>query len=415
MSAIQPRVNRILRFAQCHRGTNEGRKKGQTTEMSSKRPRKESQSQGDDAETRRGCSPRTPKPLMRVVPSSRSPARQRYLYLVLDDWKRGYSIHRLGEADLEPEAPVDARPAEYPLVRVQAQHTYLTSGCFASHGTKILAMNPTGFSPGIPVFDTETLEMAVYPLPKSRKVMGFCNHVHTSVGDRLVSFIFRCLEVLGPEPSEPSDESWSWTTVEPLPPFDSRHVSSYALHPDGRTIFMSVKGWSSSTTTRDKDKRSSTFTFDTERMEWTHLGEWLLPFKGRAHYDRELDAWVGICRFKEGAGHVYCCDVPPATAGCNATTMPAWKLGKDLIFDEGSSGHSGATLVYMGDSRFCLIESRMPEYYQPPRVLAITCFGLKYDKVGELVTTQYRAHAAISYQTVLKNLGTDLDPVAFWM
>jgi hypothetical protein len=29
-------------------------------------------------------------------------------------------------------------------------------------------------------------------------------------------------------------------------------------------------------------------------------------------------------------------------------TMPAWKLGKDVLFDKGSIRHSGATLVYMG-------------------------------------------------------------------
>jgi len=35
-----------------------------------------------------------------LVPWSHSPAaRRRCLYLVLDDWKRGYSVHRLGEAD----------------------------------------------------------------------------------------------------------------------------------------------------------------------------------------------------------------------------------------------------------------------------------------------------------------------------
>jgi hypothetical protein len=65
----------------------------------SKRPRKESHE--DDAEMRRrGCSPspspRTPKPLVRgLVPWSHSANSQRYLYLVLDDWQRGYSIHRL--------------------------------------------------------------------------------------------------------------------------------------------------------------------------------------------------------------------------------------------------------------------------------------------------------------------------------
>jgi hypothetical protein len=100
----------------------------------SKRPRKESHE--DEAETRRGSSiPRTPpKPLVRgLVPwshSANSPARQRYLYLVLDDWERGYSIHRLGEGDFfESDAGLAARPsaAACPLVRVHAQDAYTCS------------------------------------------------------------------------------------------------------------------------------------------------------------------------------------------------------------------------------------------------------------------------------------------------
>lgn len=386
----------------------------------SKRPRKESHE--DDAEMRRrGCSPspspRTPKPLVRgLVPWSHSANSQRYLYLVLDDWQRGYSIHRLGEDDFKSDAGLDARAAECPLVRVQAQHAYTCS--FADHGSKILAMQPAGFSPGIPVFDTETLEMTVYPFPKSRAVTGTSKLVHTSVGDRLVLFVFRYLEVLGPEPQPPVVESsWSWSSpVEPFSPFDSSRVSSYALHPDGRTIFMSVEDWRSvKPTSLAKRKRNSTYTLDTERLEWTRLGDWLLPFKGRAHYDRELDAWVGICLFEEGAGHLCCCDVPPA-AGCR--TMPAWKFGKDLLFDAASIRHWGVTLVYMGDSRFCLIESRVAEDYdsdQRLRVLTMTSFGLKYDKVGELVTSQYRAYASMSYHTTHIQPGHRLDPVAFWM
>jgi hypothetical protein len=170
-------------------------------------------------------------------------------------------------------------------------------------------MLPARFSPGIPVFDTETLETTVYPFPRSRKVVGASMLVHASVGDRLVSFVFLYLDVLGPEPPPspspgPVEESpWSWTGVEPLPHFDSSHVIGYALHPNGRTIFMSIKDW---------DTRNCTFAFDTERLEWSHLGDWLLPFQGRGHYDRELDAWVRMCRFEEGEDHLCCCDVPPA-------------------------------------------------------------------------------------------------------
>ncbi|WVZ55797.1 hypothetical protein U9M48_006413 [Paspalum notatum var. saurae] len=171
-----------------------------------------------------------------MLGSVKLPARQQHLYLVLEDWERGYSIHRLDEDDFDSGAAgLDARPAKCPLVRIQAQHAWHCSS--AAHGTKILAMQPERFSPGIP-----------------------------------------------------------------------------------------------------------------------------LPFTGRAHYDRKLDAWVGLCRFKEGAGRLCCCDVPPAAGRCE--TMPAWKLGKDAFFVEDPSTwrHLGATLVYMGDSRFCLAESRwVPE------------------------------------------------------
>jgi hypothetical protein len=135
----------------------------------SKRPRKESHE--DEAETRRGSSiPRTPpKPLVRgLVPwshSANSPARQRYLYLVLDDWERGYSIHRLGEGDFfESDAGLAARPsaAACPLVRVHAQDAYTCS--FLDHvRLQDLGDASSGvqrFSPGIPVFDTETATAA---------------------------------------------------------------------------------------------------------------------------------------------------------------------------------------------------------------------------------------------------------------
>ncbi|GJM93688.1 hypothetical protein PR202_ga10270 [Eleusine coracana subsp. coracana] len=175
---------------------------------------------------------------------------------------------------------------------------------------------------------------------------------------------------------------------------------------------MSLKNWS---VEHSIHQRNSTFTFDTERLEWTHLGEWLLPFKGRAYYDRELDAWVGLCLFEQGAGHLCCCDVPPA-AGC--LTMPAWKLGKDVFFDDDSDRHSGATLVYMGDSSFCIVERLVPrdfDSYPRSRALSITSFLLKYNKDGELVTAHSRAYASISYKIARQDLMPELDPVAFWM
>ncbi|KAG2659941.1 hypothetical protein PVAP13_1KG403000 [Panicum virgatum] len=116
----------------------------------------------------------------------------------------------------------------------------------------------------------------------------------------------------------PPTSRWSWDTVEPPPPFMSSVVSSYAVHPDGRTVFVSVWNWRPDIPGRiyGQESRRSTFTFDMERLEWAHAGEWILPFKGRAHYDRELDAWVGLCLYREGDKRVCCCDVPPAARPC---------------------------------------------------------------------------------------------------
>uniref|UniRef100_A0A0D9WXF1 Uncharacterized protein n=1 Tax=Leersia perrieri TaxID=77586 RepID=A0A0D9WXF1_9ORYZ len=301
----------------------------------------------------------------------------RYLYLVLDDWERGYSIHRVGDDDFDSNAGgLSTRLTKCLLIRIQAQHA--SNRCFIAHGTKILGMNPAGFSPGIPVFDTETIELTVYPSPKCRSIISGYALVNASVGERLMLFAHHYLQVLGPEPP-PTDvdaeSSWSWTTMEPSPPFDSSYVSGYALHPDGRTIFMSINNWKT-VKSGHLDVRNCTFSFDTERLEWTHRD-------GQAHYDRELDTWVGLSRFKEGVGHLCCCDVPPVAAGCS-NTLPAWKLCKEELFNNDLTSSSGLTLVYMGDSRFCLIESRLPkdcDFRTYLRAVTITCGHLLWSQV----------------------------------
>ncbi|CAL5015054.1 unnamed protein product [Urochloa decumbens] len=330
-------------------------------------------------------------------PALAAPAlqQQKHLCLVVDDWERGYSIRKVVE-DADYAGGLDAPP----LVRIEAQHGY--SWSLAAHGSKIFAMCPWESSPGIPVFDTETLGVTVCPYPQSRNSVRYYKPVYASASDRLVAFAFPYLDVLGPQPPPGADaakQPWSWASVEPLAPFASSLVSGYALHPDGRTVFMSVKGWkpNSNGTGSILGQRNSTFAFDTESLEWSYLGEWLLPFKG--------------------VGHACCCDVPaPAAAGCQ-TTMPAWKLGKDLLFDVESRTHVGATLVYMGDSRFCLVKCRKADdpTDRSLRVVNMASFELKYDKEGELRTAKHRAYGSVSYQIAHECVDLTTNPVAFWM
>jgi hypothetical protein len=104
----------------------------------SKQPHNESKEE-DVTETRRGFSSRR---RVCLVPWSHSPAaRQQCLYLVLDDWKRGYNVHWLARLTSSTNARLDACPAERPLVRIHVRHAYTTS--FAAHGSKILVMTQT--------------------------------------------------------------------------------------------------------------------------------------------------------------------------------------------------------------------------------------------------------------------------------
>ncbi|RLM66459.1 hypothetical protein C2845_PM16G20010 [Panicum miliaceum] len=280
-------------------------------------------------------------------------------------------------------------------------------------------MLPPEYSPGIPLFDTETAGMTVWPNPQSRGDFG-SKPWYISVGGRLLAFVYPFVEVLAPQPP-PTDRSWSWDSVEPPPPFVSSVVTGYAVHPDGRTVFVSVRDWRPDIPGKIYilKSRRSTFTFDMERLEWAHAGEWLLPFKGRAYYDRELDAWVGLCLHREAAGRVCCCDVPPAPpAGAGCETMPAWKLGRDVFFgDPGSAlGHLGATLL--SDSTFCVVEGGIPmdcDGDTRTRVVKMTCFRLKYGKDGDLCTTHHRAYASLSYGVAHERMDRTQNPVAFWM
>ncbi|KAL6843734.1 hypothetical protein ACP4OV_026305 [Aristida adscensionis] len=353
--------------------------------------------------------------------AERPPAKQQYLYLVVDDWERGYSVHRVGEADFDSDSDADAGDGlglgARPVVRIEAPLERQPSSSFAAHGAKIMAMEPPDASPGVPVFDTDTLSIKVCPYPPT--LGGHrTTPLYVSAAGKLLSFVGSFVDVLGPE-------GWSWTSVEEPAPFVSDLVSGCAVHPDGRTVFVSVDRWRPDVRgyVRDGRKtRRSTFAFDMERLEWAHAGEWLLPFKGQGWYDRELDAWVGFRVHDGGTGRVCCCEVPepPAAAGRCEAAAPAWKLGRDVFFDEDDydGAHGGTTLVYMGDSRFCMVELLAPHRSRRDRLLRMTSFRLKYDKDGDLRTTatHRRAYASLSYQAAHRGVVPWVpNPVAFWM
>jgi hypothetical protein len=368
--------------------------------------------------------------------ATKRPAKQgerQFLYLVVDDWENGYSVRKLDmdalqcdDHDHEPEPFT-----EPPVARFDVVHGY--SHSIVAHGTKIVAMKPHESSPALPAFDTATSAVGILPWPEFH--MDFGLPLVISMAGKLFLFVYRSYYLGDPPAPPPVDypppekEPWAWTTIRSPVPFDSTCVLGYAVHPDGRTLFVSADKYYS-------DSQKGTFSFDTDRLEWTRQGDWLLPFYGRAYYVAELDAWVGLCRHNGGTGHL-CSSavvVPLVDAGeaGRRTTLPQWRiLGEDRLFDRDSPAHLGAKLVYMGGSRFSVVQTMWHKddddarrkaketvgYVAPPRVVVcVTSFAVEYDEGGEL---RLKSRLLARHYKVFKPAHNVCDlsgrPIAFWI
>ncbi|CAN6214451.1 unnamed protein product [Urochloa humidicola] len=236
-------------------------------------------------ETRDNCVAKWPK------------QAKQHLYLLVDDWERGYSVRKLDVDAFEPDADLPPEPFTEPLVaRIEALNEI--SCDFISHGTKIFAMQPGEAKPAIPAFDTHTLGLTICPWPSCKG--EYVNPLVASVAGKLFLFIDVLAEALGDPPPYNSKAAWSWNTIKARPPFYTGRVLCYALHPDGRTLFVSAgsrqqRRRRSREHSPEQEQGQGTFSFDAERLKWTRHGEWVLPFTGQAHFDAELEAWVGLC------------------------------------------------------------------------------------------------------------------------
>ncbi|CAO2196515.1 unnamed protein product [Urochloa humidicola] len=340
------------------------------------------------------------------------PRHQQHLYLVLEGSDDEYSIHKIDVHDFDPDDTDDldsrARPLlDPPLLRVGAARS--SAMCFMAHGTKILVMPPSPGRAGL-ALDTKTMKITAGPLPEGAKEDQFCYSNLVVVGDRLYSMDEKegdagsCnFEVLQ---FGSTSRCWSCSSVPSQPPFNPIYVTCYAVHPDARTIFFSVSDNSRIDPPFRRERGSgddtgATFSFDTEAAAWTFRGYWKLPFHRQAHYDEELDAWVGLHEVDDRKGRVASCDVlPPATGDESADRSPQpppWKLARERLFRVKGRRHRGGALVYMGGSTFCAVERATEEELtreqrkrleldgrQPCMLLYVRTFGLKYGKKGRL-------------------------------
>ncbi|KAL6638709.1 hypothetical protein ACP70R_023820 [Stipagrostis hirtigluma subsp. patula] len=351
-------------------------------------------------------------PVVLISPSA-APA-QRHLYLIFDDGRPS----TVDAAGATRDGTIDrtALPPPPAIFRVEAPCGLPT--CFAAaFGGKIMALHPreidgvpVPFASDrlVPVFDVRLRPLSFGPRPAADRA----EPVYIPVGGKLAAGSFELLDA--PSLRPPGFELFDpWRQLRG-PPFESKHVTSYAVHPDGRTIFVSVDP-------ADAPDAAATFSFDTAATdgggEWRRNGQWTLPFTGRAHFDRELDAWVGLSRDPDTVGHLCCCDVLPA-AGDDGTQRPARqrKLSVEKLFtDDPAETHVGATVVYVGGwSNFCLVqcvavENNSKKDSRPSRhLLRVVSFYLRYDMDGNLrigscrLVRYYRVPKAAT-ELVLKN------------
>ncbi|CAL4946153.1 unnamed protein product [Urochloa decumbens] len=301
--------------------------------------------------------------------SHRAKKKKKHLYLVVDDWKGGYSIHKL-DAD---DNSMEHRLPEHGALRL-ASSPERAPMAFAALGTNIfIATNPRCSrhrAPPFLVYDTEAAALTVGPPPPDGHLRDLGEAV--AAGGKLYALTF------------------FWNEAR--------------SHPDGRTIFMSTD-W----------RTHSLDTGGNGVGAWRDLGEWTLPFRGQAYFDAELDAWVGL-HYKED-GYICCCPV----ASRSATTTTAQQQSECNILEEKLFRRCGekfpygrylsANLTYMGDSKFCLVDSVLRSKNALDAVLHVTVFRLKYDHKRELKT---KAHRTTRSYRVSKNTLL-FSHAAFWM
>ncbi|XBI49683.1 hypothetical protein VPH35_113222 [Triticum aestivum] len=320
--------------------------------------------------------------------------RKQHLYLAVDDWEGGYSIHKLDADDIlddtEGGGGGEHKLLEHAAIRIK------TPMCgrmeFTALGTNIFVdTNPRNrgdHAPPAVIYNTETAALTVGP----RFPCGI-DRLATTIAVGKTIYVLTtanlpdlpCLQALSWRRVAADNiwdpyMDWSWNRVQSQPPVNGVDIVGYALHPDGRTIFMST--------------RKGTHSLDTSNGVWADLGDdWVLPFKGQAFFDAELNAWVGTDR--KGAGYVCCCQVASRSATtkrpleCRVLKEKLFRRNNEEHYME-DGRHKDVTLTYMGDSRFCLVEDIVSSKEAIDTVLHVTLFGLKYDHMGELQTKSRR-------------------------
>ncbi|VAH03043.1 unnamed protein product [Triticum turgidum subsp. durum] len=287
--------------------------------------------------------------------------KQKHLYLLIDDWSKGFTLHKI---DKDTNYSDLREPGVLRLIAPVPRRCMT----FAAMGGNIfITTNPPG--PGCRCFKnsrlTETAGLAVGPpLPEPL----LCHHRCVATTDALYAFpcfvqntqqdFFQAMSLAPTENDDPwaprPTMDWRWQSVPSPWPFTKEVIDSYALHPDGRTIFLTAH--SKYDGPSPCPSAMSTFSFDTKGQRWRSHGDWPLPFRGQGYFDSQLDAWVGL----QKDGTICSCQVASRTS--TTQSQPDWKTVKERFFSKPPDSKRrlaapmDATLTHLGNAQFCLVE-----------------------------------------------------------
>ncbi|KAM0908551.1 hypothetical protein ACQ4PT_015389 [Festuca glaucescens] len=324
--------------------------------------------------------------------------RRWHLYLALDDWEEGFSLHKIGLDDVLAGSGDDSgdelRRLPYPILRLGFR-TLGSHPRFHALGSNIVVTNDSSSHQGnglTLVYDTDTaalgIENSVQPeLRGQYKAVAAGDNLYTldshNINNGDLPYLCQTVPDHIPRSNFDTDEKedmpycrrpqrrWSWERLPAPPPFTSgnrSHVSARTLHPDGRTVFVSFES-------SDYGKDMGTFSLDTDSGEWTRRGD---------------------CK-EDGCGYDYLCtcDVPDISKD-SVARKPAWSVAKEkLTFLEAPLKTLGHVLLPIGGGSgvFCLVEPAVRQGFTYKSflgdgdkcLLRVTMFRAKYGRKGQLV------------------------------
>ncbi|XP_039833863.1 uncharacterized protein LOC120694718 [Panicum virgatum] len=223
---------------------------------------------------------------------SRPARRRKHLYLILDDWEKGFSVHKIdtddfdSDSDDDPDAgaAVAGHLPDPPALRLASPGD--ADMLFAAAGSKIFIVTDAryGQTPAL-VYDAETAGLAIGPAVPAQLQCGFS--IIVSAREMIYAFSpptcnkqhsFDAMSCAPIGRHDPDEQGWSWRSLPaPPPPFDAYDIiTSYAVHSDGLTIFIT-------TSYRDRPGlQKRTCSFNTKYRVW-RWHPWVLPFEDQGY------------------------------------------------------------------------------------------------------------------------------------